>query len=85
MRLGREQSCYQPRQARRGFQHGSRRFFDESRLVIDQTKEGEARELTFGMVSARLLAVVYTRRDDAYRIISARFANSRERSRYGKE
>jgi uncharacterized protein len=37
------------------------------------------------MVQGRLLAVSYTMRDERVRIISARFAESRERRRYHEE
>lgn len=46
---------------------------------------GEVRELTFAPgADGRLLAVVYTQRDDNVRIISARRANRRERKRYAE-
>jgi uncharacterized DUF497 family protein len=43
---------------------------------------GEARHLLPGMVQDRLLAVAYTQRGERVRIISARFAEPRERRRY---
>jgi uncharacterized DUF497 family protein len=46
---------------------------------------GEARFVAFGMVENRILAVVYTRRREARRIISARIAHSRERKFYEEE
>jgi uncharacterized DUF497 family protein len=46
---------------------------------------GEDRFILLGMVQGRLLAVSYTMRDERVRIISARFAESRERRRYHEE
>ena len=46
---------------------------------------GEERHLLIGMAQDRLLAVVYTLREERLRIISARFAEPRERRRYHEE
>jgi uncharacterized protein len=43
---------------------------------------GEDRILAFGLIGDRLHSLVYTRRDDAVRVISLRKANARERKRY---
>ena len=43
---------------------------------------GEDRYLALGRVDGRVLTVVYTMRNDAVRIISARKANSREVKKY---
>ena len=43
---------------------------------------GEARILTFGPLSGRLVAMVWTQRGRARRIISMRHANERERALY---
>ena len=43
---------------------------------------GEDRYLALGRVDGRVLTVVYTMRNDAIRIISARKANSREVKKY---
>ena len=43
---------------------------------------GEDRYLALGRVDGRVLTVVYTIRNDAIRIISARKANSREVNKY---
>ena len=51
----------------------------------DRQDYGEPRILTFGCVNGRILAVLYTPRDERYRIISARRANVRERSAYEAE
>lgn len=59
-------------------------FYDESRMVtIDQRQDyKEIRYRTIGIVDHRMLAVVYTVRDDHYRIISARRASKDEREDY---
>ena len=46
---------------------------------------GEDRFILLGMVQERLLAVSYAMRDERVRIISARFAEPRERRRYHEE
>lgn len=46
---------------------------------------GEERFILLGMVQERLLAVSYTMRGERVRIISARFAEPRERRRYHEE
>ena len=43
---------------------------------------GEDRYLALGRVDDRVLTIVYTMRNDAIRIISARKANSREVKKY---
>lgn len=51
--------------------------------VQDRDAEGEERFITIGTGSAgELLVVVYTERDDAWRIISARHATRKERRSY---
>jgi uncharacterized DUF497 family protein len=51
--------------------------------VQDPDSEGEARFITIGIGSAgELLVVVYTERDDEYRIISARRPTRKERKSY---
>lgn len=51
--------------------------------VQDPDAEGEERFITIGMGSAgELLVVVYTERDEACRIISARRATRKERKSY---
>ena len=46
---------------------------------------GEDRFILLGMIQERLLAVCYAMRDKRVRIISARFAEPRERRRYNEE
>ena len=60
-------------------------FADPCREDFDVTREGdgEARRKVVGRVNDRLLSLVYTVRDDAFRVISARQANVQERRRYG--
>jgi uncharacterized protein len=62
-------------------------FADPDRRVeIDERWEyGEVRYRLYGRVDGRLFVVVYTKRDRAVRIISARKANARERRDYGNE
>ena len=43
---------------------------------------GEERRVVVGPVEDRLWVVVYTRRADVFRLISARKANEREKKRY---
>jgi uncharacterized DUF497 family protein len=51
--------------------------------VEDPDSEGEARFITLGIGNAgELLVVVYTERDDEYRIISARRPTRKERKSY---
>ena len=59
-------------------------FLDTRRLdAADERKDyGEERRVVLGAVEDRLWVVVYTRRADAIRLISARKANEREKKRY---
>lgn len=59
-------------------------FWDMRRLdVADSRKDyGEERRIAVGCVEDRIWVVVYTRRADAIRLISARKANEREQKRY---
>lgn len=49
----------------------------------DRFDYAEARNITFGELSGRLIVVVWTIRDNRYRIISMRKANDREQKRFG--
>lgn len=52
--------------------------------VEDERQEyGENRFITIGFLEARMVVLVWTLRDGAYRIISMRKANDREQSLYG--
>lgn len=66
------------------FAYAARAFFDPDRFVRADTRHsyGEERYQLMGKVEQRLFVVVYTPRDDAMRIISARKANQREVSHY---
>ncbi|MDX8379986.1 MAG: BrnT family toxin [Gallionella sp.] len=72
--------------AERGFDfaYAARAFFDPGRTVHDDTRHsyGEERYQLMGMIEQRLYVVVYTHRQDAMRIISARKANQREVKHY---
>ena len=52
---------------------------------VDNRKNyGEIRKITIGEIEKTVCVVVYAERDGATRIISARKANARERSRYNE-
>jgi uncharacterized DUF497 family protein len=69
--------------------------FEAARLVFDdpfaieredqREQYGEDRYVILGMVQDRLLTVAYTMRGARKRIISARYAEPRERRRYHEE
>jgi len=65
------------------FEEAVKVFDDPDRIerFDDEHSDEEDRWITIGMVS-RILFVVYTERDSATRIISARKANAKERSDY---
>jgi uncharacterized DUF497 family protein len=56
-----------------------------SERADDRQDYGEARFVAFGVAENLILAVVYTWRREARRIISARIAHSRERKLYEEE
>lgn len=66
------------------FEEGASVLLDPLALVHeDNDSEGEQRLVALGMSSlGRLLLVVYTMRDDAIRLISARRATKTERKHY---
>ncbi len=49
----------------------------------DRQDYGEDRFIAIGFLDHRMVVLVWTRRDGAYRIISMRKANERERTLYG--
>ncbi len=49
----------------------------------DRQDYGEARFITIGFLDSRMVVLVWTPRDDAYRIIRMRKANEREQAIYG--
>jgi uncharacterized protein len=59
-------------------------FGDAFNVVREDRREdyGEDRLVLYGMAQGRLLAVVHTEREGRMRIISARYAEPRERRRY---
>jgi len=70
-----------------GFADVVQAFLDPNRQVEPDLGHsiGEDRFRLFGLVEGRLFVIVYTRRGAALRIISARKANARENSRYGRD
>lgn len=66
------------------FAYAARAFFDPNRVVHADTRHsyGEERYQLLGLIEQRLFAVVYTPRQSAIRIISARKANQREIKHY---
>ncbi|MCE2964655.1 MAG: BrnT family toxin [Alphaproteobacteria bacterium] len=48
----------------------------------DRKDYGEKRFITFGILDGNVVVIVWTPRNDAYRIISMRHANERERHIY---
>ena len=69
------------------FTYAAQAFFDPDRLVRADTRRlyGEDRYQLLGKIGQRLFAVVYTPRQGAMRIISARKANQREVTHYGNQ
>lgn len=71
---------------RRGFDfpYAVRVFLDPHRIVVQDRRwdYGEDRYRTLGMIEDRVYVVVYTVRDSAIRIISARKANAKETGDY---
>jgi len=61
-------------------------FYDEHKtIILDNRKDyGENREIIIGKdpESPILLTIVYTERKNVYRIISARFSNTKEQNIY---
>jgi hypothetical protein len=66
----------------------ARRAFDDPFAIErldDREDYGEDRYVIIGMVDGRILCVVYTLRNGAIRIISARGAEPHERRRYHED
>ena len=53
--------------------------------VDDRYDYGEDRFITVGTLEHRVVVIVWTQREDVRRIISMRYANDRETSRYKKK
>ncbi len=62
------------------FAYAARAFFDQNRVIQLDTRYsyGEERYQLVGMIERRLFVLIYTSRNGAMRIISARKANQRE-------
>jgi hypothetical protein len=52
-------------------------------VADDRRDYGEERFVTYGRLGDRLVAVVWTPRDDIHHVISMKKANDREQRRYG--
>lgn len=61
-------------------------IFDGPSFTLPDTRAdyGEERFLTYGLVSGRQVAIVWTWRGEDRRIISMRKANEREQARYNR-
>ena len=59
--------------------------FAGATLTVEDDRQdyGEVRYITIGFLDATMVVIVWTRRNDARRIISLRRANERERRIYG--
>ncbi len=57
----------------------------DATLTVEDDRQdyGEARDITIGFLDEGTVVHVWTRREDAHRIISLRRANERERRLYG--
>lgn len=66
------------------FEVAARVFHDPRRADFDAShvEDGEARRKAVGMISGRLVTVVYSVRGSVARIISARQSNAMEKRRY---
>ena len=64
----------------------SDKVFDGLHFVArdDRSDYGEERFITVGLLDSRMVVIIWTPRNDARRIISMRYANDREISRYKK-
>lgn len=60
--------------------------FNTALEAIDDRRDyGESRMVAIGFIAERLYVLIYTKRDDALRVISLRKANRREAERYERE
>lgn len=68
------------------FDYAARVFLDEAVVDFDASRQadGEARRKAVGRIEGRVFTVVYVRRGETIRIISARRANAAERKAYGE-
>lgn len=67
--------------------------FEDARIVFrtavitfedDRFDYGEERSVTVGYIEGRMVHLTWTSRGDSVRVISMRYANERERTRYGQ-
>ena len=66
------------------FAHAGAVFAGATLTVKDDRRDyGEDRYITIGFLDGRMVVLVWTPRHEAYRIISMRKANDRERKLYG--
>jgi uncharacterized DUF497 family protein len=74
-------------QAKHGvpFEYAASIFLDPDRMDFDASRpmDNEDRRKVVGVIEGQLFTVVYTLRDDVFRLISARRANGQETRRYG--
>lgn len=79
---GKSDACFQDRGF--DFAYAAAAFSDPDRIIRQDTRHsyGEDRYQLIGRIEDRLFVLVYTPRQGAIRIISARKANGREVKRY---
>jgi uncharacterized protein len=67
------------------FEEAQAVFLDPEVVIFDtfRPQDGEDRRKAIGMIKGRLFTVVFTRRGDRTRLISARRSNSSEEKSYG--
>ena len=86
MRFDWDDAKAQANEAKHGapFEYAAAIFLDPSRIDFDASRpeDNEDRRKVVGVIEGRLFTVVYTRRDDVIRLISARRANEQETRRY---
>ena len=70
---------------RAGHGPGTAEVFACATLTVEDDRQdyGEVRYITIGFLDEAMVVLVWTRRDDAHRIISRRRAHKRERRLYG--
>lgn len=79
---GKSELCFRERGF--DFAYAAQAFFDTNRIIRpdDRHSYGEERYQLMGKIEHRLFVIVYTPREQAMRIISARKANQREMTHY---
>ncbi len=78
------EDCYEERGF--DFSYATRAFLDPNRVQVRDCRfeYGEDRYRLMGNIEGRLFVIVYTKRNNSYRLISARKANLREVTFYEK-